>query len=110
MSSKPAVAPKQGCVGSATFDPQERVRDERAREEALAHLQKNELDLAVRTWFKLPETDKYVYHAITSVQFAQVQDVVRRGGAHGLHDWYRNEAREPVSQCSAYAPKSHPSR
>lgn len=101
MSSKP-VAPKQGCVGSPTFDPEQQVRDERAREEALAHLREDEFEKAIRSWFKLPATDTYVYHAITSVELAQVQDVVKRGGAHGLHDWYRNDAGEPVSDLSLH--------
>lgn len=96
MSSR-SVPPKQGCVGSPTFDPAQQVRDEGAREEALAHLRKDELQDAVRSWFKLPATDKYVYHAITSVQLAQVQEVVKRGRANGLHDWYRNDAGEAVS-------------
>lgn len=99
MSSKIA-SPKRGCVGSPTFDPEHEVHDAASRDQAIALLKKDDLQDAIRSWFKLPATDKYVYHAITSVQLAQVQEVVKRGRANGLHDWYRNEAGEPVSSTS----------
>jgi hypothetical protein len=84
-------------VGSPAFDPDKQIQDSAAREEALAHLQKNEFKDALSSWFKLPAGDKYVYHAITSVLLAQVQVVVDNGRTNGLHDWYRNEAGEVVS-------------
>ena len=84
-------------MGSPAFDLDERVHDAAALQEALAHLQKDEFSAAISSWFKLPNGDKYVYHAITSVLLAQVQDIVSRGGANGLHDWYRNEVGEAVS-------------
>ncbi|KAB5560043.1 hypothetical protein GE09DRAFT_1115430 [Coniochaeta sp. 2T2.1] len=93
MASKGA---KKGCVGSPAFDPDERVHDAAARGEALAHLEKDEFRDAISSWFKLPKADRYVYHAITSVLLSQVQDVVNRGRANGLHDWYRNETGEPL--------------
>jgi hypothetical protein len=95
MASKGGA--RKGCVGSPAFDPDERVHDAAAREEALAHLQKEEFRDAISSWFRLPKADKYVYHAITSVLLAQVQDIVNRGGDNGLHDWYRDEAGEAVS-------------
>lgn len=88
---------KKGCLGSPAFDPDERVHDAAAREEALDHLRKDGFRDAITSWFKLPTGDKYVYHAITSVLLAQVQDFVDKGRANGLHDWYRNEAGEVVS-------------
>ncbi|KAH8908075.1 hypothetical protein BR93DRAFT_967925 [Coniochaeta sp. PMI_546] len=90
MASK--GGPKKGCVGSPGFDPDERVPDAAAREEALTHLQKDEFRDAISSWFRLPKTDNYVYHAITSVLLAQVQDIVDRGRDNGLHDWYQDEA------------------
>lgn len=100
------MASKKGCVLSPAFDPDERVHDTQAREEALAHLQKDEFADAISSWFKLPKNDKYVYHAITSVLLPQVQEIVSRGGANGLHAWYRNEAGEVVSSPSPYSDHS----
>ena len=88
---------KKGCVGSPSFDPDERVKDKAAQESALQDLGKDAFKDAITSWFKLPATDKYVYHAMTSVQLAEVQDVVQKGRANGLHDWYRNEDKKPVS-------------
>lgn len=104
MASKGGTA--KGCVGSPSFDPDERVHDTAAREEALAHLQKDDFSDAISSWFKLPKADKYVYHAITSVLLAQVQDIVSRRGANGLHAWYRNEAGEAVSLTPSLSPST----
>ncbi|KAL1870021.1 hypothetical protein VTK73DRAFT_2830 [Phialemonium thermophilum] len=87
---------QKGCVKSLSFDPDVQVRDEKAREEALVHLQKNDFRQAITTWFKLPLSDNYVYHAITSTQLAQVQEVIDHGRANGLHDWYRDEDNKPL--------------
>jgi hypothetical protein len=88
---------KKGCVGSPAFDPNQRVHDAAALDEALAHLQKDEFSDAIASWFKLPTDDKYVYHAIASVLLGQVQDLVNRGAANNLHAWYRDETGQAVS-------------
>lgn len=105
MASK--GGPKKGCVGNPLFDPDERVHDTAAREEAFTHLQKDEFRDAISSWFRLPKTDNYVYHAITSVLLAQVQDIVDRGRDNGLHDWYQDEAGAAVS-LPPYSPSTDP--
>jgi hypothetical protein len=91
---------KKGCIGSQGFDPDQQVKDDTARENALEHLRNDQLRDAVTAWFKLPRADVYPYHAMTTVRLPQVQEVVNAGGVNGLHDWYRGEDRKPVSECT----------
>jgi hypothetical protein len=94
--SKATAAKAQLCAGSSSFDPEAVVRDHQLLDQAAAHLKNNDLQSAIRTYFSLPQDDKYVYHAITSVTVSQVQHVVNLGGANGLHDWYRDPNGVPL--------------
>jgi hypothetical protein len=84
------------CVGSPAFKPDEAIQDTARLKQAQEFLTKNDLYNASRTLLSLPEPDGYTYHAMTSVNLAEVQHVVDMGGANGLHTWYRQEDGEPV--------------
>ena len=57
----------------------------------------NDLRSSIIQTFSLAERDDFVYHAIASVTLADVQDAIDRGGAGGLHAWYRDEEGKSVS-------------
>ncbi|KAK3363398.1 hypothetical protein B0T25DRAFT_596620 [Lasiosphaeria hispida] len=105
------------CVGSPTFDPETAIRNDATHEAALRALEDDDFETAIQTWFRIPDGDDYVYHAIASVTLAQVQRAVNLGGQKGLHgwyDWYRDERGEALpppspSDISAYASIFHPS-
>ena len=85
------------CVGSPTFNPEDLIQDIDRQKQAQDLLTKHDLYNASRVLLRLPEQDAYTYHAMTSVKLAEVQRIVSLGGANGLHTWYRNEDRSPVS-------------
>ncbi|KAL6409452.1 hypothetical protein AUP68_05826 [Ilyonectria robusta] len=89
------------CVGSPYFQPDDLIQDVERQKQALDLLIQNDLYNASRVLLQLPERDLYTYHAITSVKLAEVQAVVNLGDANGLHAWYRNEDRSPVSPHSS---------
>ncbi|KAK3939450.1 hypothetical protein QBC46DRAFT_149618 [Diplogelasinospora grovesii] len=91
MASKMSTRRVTHCVGSPTFAPAAAIEDRDAHCRALEALQANDLEKAIKAWFNVPDRDDYVYHAMVSVQLAQVQRVVSVGGANGLHAWYRGE-------------------
>lgn len=103
--SKPAMAQKAstpGCVGAAGFDPAASVRDPGLRTATLALLDdQDDFAGAISTYFRIPASDNYVYHAITSVTLPQVQHIVRLGGANRLHAWY-------AAAVAAAGPDHHP--
>lgn len=87
-----------GCVGAPGFDPATSVRDLDLRTTTLALLDdQNDFAAAIRTYFRIPASDNYVYHAITSVTLPQVQHVVRLGRANRLHDWYTGPLAVPAA-------------
>jgi hypothetical protein len=93
----PATATAPSTVGAESFDPDDLFQDEQKLKEANSHLANNDLRSAVIAFFALPATDDYVYHAISSVTLAQVQQAVQQGGQHGLHDWYKDVDSKSVS-------------
>ena len=58
----------------------------------------NDLRGAITRAFKLPEQDDYVYHAMASVNLAQVQKAISYGGKGGLHAWYVDDQGTEVCQ------------
>lgn len=88
MASATKTKPIVFCVGSPTFDPDVTIDDDAAHERALGYLaEDNDLAAAIRTWFRLPDDDTYVYHAIASVTLAQAQAVVAADGGPNV-SWY----------------------
>lgn len=94
--SRPSKVPAR-CVGNPSFRPEEIIKDQDRLKEARDLLTQNDLYQASRVLLGLPERDTYTYHAIASVKLAEVQHVVSRGGANGLHAWYKAEDGSPVS-------------
>ncbi|KAH8886742.1 hypothetical protein GQ53DRAFT_796617 [Thozetella sp. PMI_491] len=96
MASKGQKKPSQFCVGAPEFVPDQRIADASARDRALELLEKNDLKGAIESWFMIPSTSQYIYHAIGSVVLDQVQKAVEAGGVNGLHAWYRSETGETL--------------
>jgi len=83
------------CVGSPSFNPNAAIKDSATHAKALRILdESDDFETAIRTWFALPprEKDDYVYHAITSIKLARVQQMVNDAAKSGissvLHAWY----------------------
>ncbi len=108
MASKAPKKAVEYCVGAPAFVPALQVQNVTAREDALKHLEGNDFDRAIASWFQLREDPPYVYHAIASVTLPQVQSVVKLGAANGLHAWYRSETGDtkldppPTADIEAY--------
>ena len=56
----------------------------------------NDFRSSILATFSLPPSDKYVYHAIASVNLSQVQQAINAGSSKNLHTWYRSSINEPV--------------
>ncbi|KAJ9155627.1 Transcription factor nrm1 whi5 [Pleurostoma richardsiae] len=89
--------PRPACVGSPAFDPVLRTKDPSARAAALARLEEDDLEGAIKAYFQLPARDTYVYHAMVSITLHQAQEVVALGGRNGLHAWYWRLPSSPLS-------------
>lgn len=102
MAKRPSQHPS--CVGAPSFDPSALVRDADTRSKTIALLDEDDFAGAIRTYFNIPVSDTYVYHAITSVTLPQVQHVVKLGAANGLHAWYAAPASASPDTSTADAP------
>lgn len=90
------MAPPQRTVGAAHFNPDILFMtwgDDREKRNLPQH---DDLRASIVATFDLPKSDKYVYHANTSVTLTQVQEAINHGREAGLHAWYRDEEGNPV--------------
>lgn len=111
----PVTSPSASTTGSSTFQPEQLFESQALSESTRGHLLKNDFRSAITTAFQLPPNDDYIYHATASVTLAQVQTAIDAGSAHGLHDWYLDEQRQPVghppsADISAYISLFDPSK
>ncbi|KAM7209652.1 hypothetical protein V8F20_000055 [Naviculisporaceae sp. PSN 640] len=90
------------CVGGPTFRPSQSLEDRDRHDAVIRALhERNDLEMAIKTWFSIDEGDgdEYVYHASVSVKLSQVQRIIEKGGAEGLHAWYwaeKDGERQPL--------------
>ena len=111
MSQSPPVS----TVGSKRFRPDELFTDSETLKSVRSHLNQNDFRSAIITAFQLPPDDDYTYHATASVTLTQVQNAIKAGPSHGLHDWYLDSSGTPngyppTSDISAYIGLFDPSK
>lgn len=75
-------------IGTPTFDPDELLTNPELHAKTREALNQNNLELAIKAAFNLPEKDRYTYHATASVTLDQAQAAVEAGPANGLCAWY----------------------
>ncbi|KAK0628561.1 hypothetical protein B0T17DRAFT_588642 [Bombardia bombarda] len=80
------------CVDSLGFIPELAIKDTATHEKALQAVLENDFEAAIKTWFAIPEDDRFQYMANISVQLKQVQHIINLGVANGLHAWYWSQA------------------
>ena len=76
-------------TGASRFDPDALFDSWRDGQKSLPV--QDDLRSSILTTFNLPQSDKYIYHAMASVTLAQAQQAIEHGGKNGLHAWYRDE-------------------
>ena len=83
-------------AGSPTFSPSALLSSPEALTQAITHLLPSpthphgSLHSAISSYFAIPPSETYLYHALISVNLSQVQSAIDAGAANGLHDWYRD--------------------
>src|ERR1700760_3369391 len=82
----PSQFPKARTEGSKSFEP-DRFFDSWDLELVP---QDNDFRKFIISAFDLPNNDDYTYHAMASVQLAQVQSAIDAAGMNGMHAWYRD--------------------
>lgn len=75
-------------IGTASFVPDEVFTNPELHAQARGGLNQNNLELAIKAAFGLPEKDRYTYHATASVTLQQAQAAVEAGPSNGLCAWY----------------------
>ncbi|KAL9050823.1 MAG: hypothetical protein Q9162_006410 [Coniocarpon cinnabarinum] len=91
------------CQGSSSFEPDGLFARLDDGFDPRPDAKSSDLRTAIRTCFSLPASDSYVYHATASVTLDQVQQAVKAGRQHGLHDWYPDATSPPpTSDIDAY--------
>ncbi|KAL9598665.1 MAG: hypothetical protein Q9219_004334 [cf. Caloplaca sp. 3 TL-2023] len=83
--------PRAQTTGSSHFDP-DSFFDLWGNEAKSLLPQGNDLRSSIIAAFDLAPSDNYVYHALASVTLGQVQEAIKHGGEHGLHNWYSDSS------------------
>jgi hypothetical protein len=94
MTERKSGSLKCQTVGSTSFDPDSFFGD---WPQTAPSINERTFEEFIHKAFRIKVPDTYTYHATASVTLSQVQKAIDAGGAHGLHDWYRDEKGENVS-------------
>ncbi|KAL8929520.1 MAG: hypothetical protein Q9208_001189 [Pyrenodesmia sp. 3 TL-2023] len=87
---RPATSLCVHTTGSADFRP-DAFFESWAKDSSSLLPRENDLRASITESFNLAQSDSYVYHAIASVNLAQVQEAIGHAGTNGLHTWYPND-------------------
>ncbi|KAL8904747.1 MAG: hypothetical protein Q9207_003059 [Kuettlingeria erythrocarpa] len=91
---RPTQSLRAQTTGSAGFNP-DAFFESWATDSRSLLPQDDDLRASIIESFNLSQSDSYVYHAIASVNLAQVQQAIGHAGENGLHAWYPNGDGKP---------------